>query len=301
MKRFFITTAITLMCAGVCIAATYTIKPSANKTTTTTNYYNNYTPSQYVTNNTVNNSNSSVVELVMDFSGSMYDAVEVAKNTMASVVSQIPPNIQVGFRVFGQGRTAPKNKIGKVQTVTKAVNEKGKTVYKLQTGQHQSNQESSSGCKATQLVTPITQANAYALISGMNSVSLGGSTPMVYALRETVDKDLSKFSRNIPKKIVLITDGGENCGGDPCAFARTLMATRRDIQIDVVLVSSSSNEIKCLAATTGGAVYNLSSANQLTQALKHAIKTPINTQRMPNNPEVEEEIPPAQQYEFLDE
>ena len=89
----------------------------------------------------------------------------------------------------------------------------------------------------------------------MNSVNLGGATPLVYALDRTVYQDFMPFGTTTPKKIVLITDGGENCGGDPCAFARQLINKRSDVTIDVVLVSSSSRALACLSSTTGGKFY----------------------------------------------
>ena len=310
MKKYIIATAVTILCASVCIAATYTIKtnggvttvrpasPSTTKTQTTN--YNTYSSGQYVSNNTVNSSYAGIIDIVMDFSGSMSDVVNVAKATMSSVVSQIPPSTQVGFRVFGQGDFVEQPKMGKVKTVEKTTNSEGKTVYKLNIGKHQSSGffGGGSGCRATHLVTPIASANANALIAGMNSVELGGSTPMVYALEEAVNSDLSKYSRNIPKKIVLITDGGENCGGDACAFAKTLMATRRDIQVDVVLVSSNSSKLRCLAQTTGGKVYNLSDVRDLPKVLSTSINTPVNENQTPINTEENQQ---QQQYEFWEE
>ena len=302
MKRFLLVTILITLCAGVCAGATYTIKSTSSgttikngSTTQSTNLYNNYSSSQYVSTNAVNSSYAGIVDIVMDFSGSMSSAVTVAKNTMSSVVAQISPSIKVGLRVFGQGESTAVKQVAKVKGVVKSTNSSGKTVYKLQTGSHQSTARNNTGCKATQMVTPISTANAAALINGMNSVSLGGSTPMVYALQEAVDRDLSSYDRNTPKKIVLITDGGENCGGDPCAFAKSLMAVRRDIQIDVVLVSAYSKSLSCLTKTTGGTMYNLSNANQLTEALRQSIQTPV------NSTPVTETQNPSQQYEFLDE
>ena len=308
MKKFIITTAVTMLCASVCIAATYTIKSNGKVTTvkpssastskTQTMNYNTYNSGQYVSNNTVNSSYAEVIDIVMDFSGSMSDVVNVAKATMSSVVSQIPPSTQVGLRVFGQGDFVAQPKMGTVKKVEKTTNNEGKTVYKLNIGKHQSSGFfGGSGCRATHLVTPIASANANSLISGMNSVELGGSTPMVYALQEAVNSDLSKYSRNVPKKIVLITDGGENCGGDACAFAKTLMATRRDIQVDVVLVSSSSSKLRCLAQTTGGKVYNLSDVRDLPKVLSTSINTPVNENQTPVNTQDNNQ----QQYEYIDE
>ena len=150
MKKLLISTLIATLCTGICVAATYTIKSSGGtttvkssgstqkQTTQTTNVYNNYSSTQYVNNNTVNNSSAEIIDIVMDFSGSMSDVVSVAKATMSSVVSQIPTSTKVGFRVFGQGDFVEQPKMGTVKKVEKTTNEKGTTVYKLNTGKHQS-------------------------------------------------------------------------------------------------------------------------------------------------------------------
>ena len=304
MKKILLTSSIVLMCAGVCLAATYKIQnngkisspASSQNTQTTTNLYNNYNSGQYVNNNTVNSQPAGVIDIVMDFSGSMSSTVQVAKSTMASVVSQIPSSTKIGFRVFGQGDFVQQPKMADVNSVSKTTNDSGKTVYKLKTKYKPTNVfGGGAGCQATALVTPIASANANSLISGMNSVELGGSTPMVLALQQAAYSDLGNISRNIKKKIVLITDGGENCGGDPCAFASTLMATRRDISVDVVLVSTSSKRLQCLATTTGGNVYNLSNVNDFARVLTQSINTPSG-QTPSQNPNEEE---PQQHYEFM--
>ena len=304
MKKLIFLIVITALFTGVCIAATYTIKTNnsgqttvksptkTQTTTTTTNYYNNYNASQYVQNNTVNSTYAGIIDIVMDFSGSMSDVVQVANNTMANVVAQISPSTQLGLRVFGQGNSIKSSNLAQVQKVQKATNKEGKTVYKMQIGRHTSNSDS---CKATKLVTPIAQANASALINGIQSVELGGATPMVYALEQAAYSDLGKYSRDIPKKIILVTDGGENCGGDPCAFAKTLMSQRRDIQVDVVLVSTYSKRLNCLATVTGGRVYNLSNIHQFSNVMSQSINDQPNTNVTPienNN---------GQGYEFYNE
>ena len=305
MKKIILTTIITIMGAGVCLAATYKIKSGgtvvspSSTTTQTTNVYNNYNAGQYVSNNTVNVQPAGIIDIVMDFFVCMSSTVQVAKATMSSVVSQIPSSTRIGFRVFGQGDFVQPAKMADIKSVSKTTNDSGKTVYKLKTKYKPTITASGGmGCQATALVTPISSANANALITGMNSVELGGSTPMVLALQQAAYSDLAARS-NVPKKIVLITDGGENCGGDPCAFASTLMATRRDISIDVVLVSTSSRRLQCLATTTGGNVYNLSNTNEFARVLTQTINTPPG--QSPNQTQYTPHEEQQQNYEFLGE
>ena len=133
---------------------------------------------------------------------------------------------------------------------------------------------STSGvCRATRQVTAVTAANPVALINGMNSVNVGGATPLVYALDRAVYQDFSPFDRISPKKIVLITDGGENCGGDPCEFARQLMSKRSDVHIDVVLVSSGSRALSCLASTTGGHYYNINNLADFSTVVTNSMQS----------------------------
>ena len=224
--------------AGKISSPTGQVQQSA-KTSTVKSPYNNYNAGSYVSSNTVNKVSVGAIEIVMDFSGSMTDWVMVAKQTMGGIVSQIPQNTLVGFRVFGHGGDITNEpQLAQISGVTKTT-KNGKTTYKLNTNEITKG-SSFMGCNATKQVTPVSPLNAYSLLSGMNSVALGGSTPLVLALKQAANNDFSGLSTDVKKKIVLITDGGENCGGDPCAFAKTLMAQRSDIHIDVVLVSSNS-------------------------------------------------------------
>ena len=128
----------------------------------------------------------------------------------------------------------------------------------------------------------------------MNSVDIGGATPLVYALDRTVSQDFASFDTTTPKKIVLITDGGENCGGDPCAFAKKLMAKRSDIHIDVVLVSSSSRSLACLSNMTGGHFYNINNLADFSNTITNSLNSePSNA---PDNNSIYK-----QNYEFVND
>lgn len=272
MKKLFIISFLLFFFSGVCFAATYKIKKSGViKTTTQTtkqNTYNVYTPQDYTNSNRVNQNSAAVIEIVMDYSGSMSSVIDVAKQTMSQVVAQIPAEIKLGLRVFGHYNKMSTVKMAEVQNVVQSVNKKGKKVYKLNVGKHISKK---SYCENTQLVTPIKKANAQALIDGMNSIDIGGSTPMVYALRQAVEQDLNMYPRETKKKIILITDGADSCGGDECLFARTELAGRDDIIVDVVLLSSATRKMKCLIERTNGKIYSLDNISELPEAISQSI------------------------------
>ncbi|NKD55031.1 MULTISPECIES: VWA domain-containing protein [unclassified Haematospirillum] len=55
----------------------------------------------------------------------------------------------------------------------------------------------------------------------------------------------------VPGTIVVVTDGEDSCGGDPCAVARDLKARKPNIRINVISVDGSGDG-RCMAETTGG-------------------------------------------------
>ena len=296
---------LALLIAGVTIATTtvfaakYTISKSgkvknqAGQTITSPansvnqNFFNNYTAANYVNNNVVNENQVGMIEIVMDFSGSMSNWITVAKRSMTAIVAQIPSSTQIGFRVFGHDSDGSNpTSIHTLQDVKKIV----KNGNKFTVVTERSPLGTTRGaCSATKQVAPIIAANSNSILYGMNSVDIGGATPLVYALDRAAYQDFANYDTTTPKKIVLITDGGENCGGDPCAFARALMRKRSDIHIDVVLVSSYSKSLSCLASTTGGHLYNVDNLGDFTTTMTKTIQS---------KPATQQEIK-KQSYEFI--
>ena len=260
------------------------ISPVSN--TVNQNYYSNFQAQNYISSNQVNSVNVDIIEFVMDFSGSMSNWIGVAKRSMSAIVAQIPQDTKIGFRVFGHDNHGVNpNKNSTVKQVSKIVKKNGK--YKVLTEKGCVG-TTSGACSSTEQVTTIASANINSLLYGMNSVSLGGATPLVYALDRTVYQDFAPFGTTTSKKIVLITDGGENCGGDPCAFARQLMQKRSDVHIDVVLVSSSSKALACLANTTGGHFYTVHNLEDFSTTITNSVQSESTKQNNTN-----------QKYEFI--
>ena len=280
MKKFLVITFIIIFASCATFAAKYKVNTqgvvkSNGKTVNTAvpqSTYNIYNAQNYVASNQVNEGNVAIVEIVMDYSGSMSSWIGEAKKAMSSIIAQIPPTTRVGFRVFGHDYAGnnPSTK-AVVAEVKKIVKQNGK--YKVQTKMPAVG-TTCGYCSATQQVCGLLPANTNALLYGMNSVNIGGATPMVYALDRAIYEDFAKLDTTTPKKIVLITDGGENCGGDPCAYAKQLMLKRSDVQVDVVLVSNwFDSKLSCLANETGGKLYRVNNLNDFTTVVTQSIKT----------------------------
>ena len=306
MKTKMAIIAITMILAvsGCAYAAKYKVNtsgvvksPTGNvmtspANTTNQNYYNNFQAPAYVNSNQVNASQVGTIEIVMDYSGSMSNWIGVAKRSMSAIVAQIPQTTRLGFRVFGYDADG-NNPLSEstVQQVKKIV-KKSNGKFSVVTGAG-SIGKTTGACSATRQIAGLYPANANSLIMGMNSINVGGVTPLVYGLDRAVYQDFAGLDTVSPKKIILITDGYENCGGDPCAFAKELMQKRSDVHIDVVLVSSNSKALMCLASTTGGHFYNTNNLADFTTVMNQSMQSqPANvTPQMPS--------PAGQNYEFI--
>lgn len=268
---------------GKVISPTGAIQQNSN---VVKNLYNNYYAPNYISQKTATLNSISTIDIVMDYSGSMYYWIEAAKNYMNAIVSQLPSSTKIGFRVFGHD--SGNNPYSPIVNMVKSIKKDKNGKYKVQTKTSSYLGTTSGSCSATSTIVPVMPYDAQKLIAGMNSVSIGGSTPLTLGLEQAVTFDFAGLPTSYKKKIILITDGGENCGGDPCAFARALVAKRNDIIIDVVLVSADSTELKCLADYTHGTFYNTDDISSFVNVLQESIQ---------NAPKTDSQ--PTQKYEFI--
>lgn len=76
-------------------------------------------------------------------------------------------------------------------------------------------------------------------------------TPLARALEQAARNLDGANDPDNPVTMVLITDGDDSCGGDPCAAARAIKARNPGLVIDV-LDMSQTDEVRCVAEATGG-------------------------------------------------
>lgn len=208
--------------------------------------YNVYTPQVYKQSgmkpsNTRSNLNGGAIELLIDYSGSMTDWIKIALETMEVIVPRIDKDVNLSLRVFGDAWRY------------------------------------SSLCKASRMVTRFKKDNNANVLIGLKGTQIGGSTPIEFALKETIEKDLSLiYTPGIKKKIILVTDGHDVCGGDPCAYIRQVMKIRNDIQIDVVQMGQG-DELMCLTAATGGRYYKVDNRIRFENAFEQSFSVPQGT------------------------
>jgi Mg-chelatase subunit ChlD len=78
-----------------------------------------------------------------------------------------------------------------------------------------------------------------------------------------------------PGIIVVVSDGNDTCGGDPCAAARAIAANKPNVRINVIDIGDEPvDAAQCMAQSTGGHVYHPGSVPEMEKAIRQASGQP---------------------------
>lgn len=185
------------------------------------------------------------VLFIVDFSNSMAEKfrgvkkIDMVMNTISEILPTIPRSQKIGLRVYG----------------------------------HKAGFVASQACKASSLMVPISQGSAAIIEGTLLSLKPTGWTPITYSLKQAVANDFGTFGGK--KRIILLSDGGENCDESPCDFALDLIKQRDDIYIDVIAFTifdqEANNQLKCAALATRGKFYTANTAAELKNSLSNSL------------------------------
>lgn len=191
--------------------------------------------------NTVN------VELILDSSGSMAEVdatgqtrIDAAKQVLNSVIEQLPERegVNVGFRVYGH--KGNNTEAGKAES-----------------------------CASTELKVPVQGVDKEALRAQVGTYQPVGWTPIALSLRES-EQDFPPAAPNVVNAVVLVTDGLETCGGNPCAASRALKNGAAAITTNVIgfaLAEEEQANLQCIVDESGGLLLGAGNAEELSVAL----------------------------------
>ncbi|MCZ7660680.1 MAG: VWA domain-containing protein [Xanthobacteraceae bacterium] len=132
----------------------------------------------------------------------------------------------------------------------------------------------SKDCTDIELVSPIASEDAGTLARYVGALEAKGETPIAEALTRA-GKSFAAF-KGQSNRIVLVTDGIEECRGDPCAAARNLVGLGVDLKVDVVgftLTEVQRKLIQCVPDITGGRYYDARDARALQTTLAQVQET----------------------------
>lgn len=187
------------------------------------------------------------VELILDSSGSMAEEIapgetriEAAKSVLTDVIDTLPttPGINVGFRVYGH---------------------KGNNT---QSGKNVS-------CQSSELRVPIDGVDKEALQDEVDAYEPVGWTPIALSLQQAAN-DFPAASEDVRNAVVLVTDGLETCGGNPCTASRQLVNSAGEVVTHVIgfaLTPEEQTNLQCIVDESGGLLLGAGNAAELSDAL----------------------------------
>ena len=178
--------------------------------------------------------------------GSM-QKMDAAKMVLQQALARVPSDVNLGLRVFGQGYTG----------------------------------DNWTDCKQSALLVPLGQGNRRSIIERVRQIHPYGLTPLEFALRQAAEGDLSGL--NGPKTLILISDGADTCGGNPCEFIKQLPRMGIKLKVDIVGLSLghrpedmiARHQLNCITENSGGKYYDAKTAAQLIESISASVNKAI--------------------------
>ncbi len=135
-------------------------------------------------------------------------------------------------------------------------------------------------CGDIETIAPVATMDAAAVAAAIDRISPKGKTPIVASLTEAAAQ---LKSRENAATIILVSDGIETCGGDPCALARELEASGVNFTAHVVGFDvtdpAAKAQLRCIADATGGVYRDAADADGLKEALRETATAEGETQK----------------------
>ncbi|HRG38200.1 MAG TPA: VWA domain-containing protein [Bacteroidia bacterium] len=188
------------------------------------------------------------IEFVFDASFSMFGQwqsgmkMDIAKKMLTEFLDSIQkvPNLEIALRCYG----------------------------------HQVPLRPERSCTDTKLEVPFGRNNVLAIKNRLKTIVPKGTTPIAYTLEQCGGDFPSESSKNIRNIIILITDGIEECDGDPCAVSLALQKkgiVLKPFVIGIGLDQSYLNTFGCI-----GKFYDASSESNFKNILNIVISQALN-------------------------
>lgn len=127
-----------------------------------------------------------------------------------------------------------------------------------------------ANCRGNLVVPPGGPEARNAIQGQLQYVRPDAATPIAAGITAAV-QSLPPGQPDREDTIIVVTDGQESCGGDPCAAAAAAKAQRPSLKIHVIDVTNSAN-LQCVAAITGGRVIPVNNPSELDAAMAQATR-----------------------------
>ncbi|HRP90014.1 MAG TPA: VWA domain-containing protein [Edaphocola sp.] len=177
---------------------------------------------------------------LLDGSSSMLDNWQTGKqrfkiageiiNTIVDSIAKINPDVQFGLRVFGHQHTVQEQ-----------------------------------NCYDTKMEVPFSNENRAQLKTRLQYISPRGVSPIAYSLQVTAEENFVNSDRNA-YSIILLTDGGESCGGNICEVIQKLINEK--VAFKPYILSLYESELLKKDYECFGKYLSVAQPNQIAPAVK---------------------------------
>jgi Ca-activated chloride channel family protein len=126
-------------------------------------------------------------------------------------------------------------------------------------------------CKDSKLIVPFSKGNAAMIKQKVAAANPTGITPIEHSLTEAANDFPDKNAVNM---IILITDGIEECGGDPCSARQKLMEKGIIVKPFIIGIGLTPEQIKTFECV--GSYYDYDNVNTFNSISEIVIKQKLN-------------------------
>jgi len=131
-------------------------------------------------------------------------------------------------------------------------------------------------CNDTKLLLPMGEPVLEAIEKTLSAIEPKGMSPLSVAL----EKSLSDFPavKEEDRVIVLLSDGGDNCGADACAAAKKIDTSAQGYIINTVafdIAQQDREQLECIAQSGGGKFFLARNESELRSALSDAVNSTV--------------------------
>ncbi|MBL9058780.1 MAG: hypothetical protein JNK88_01985 [Mangrovicoccus sp.] len=107
-------------------------------------------------------------------------------------------------------------------------------------------------------------------VAAVNRLQLRSETALAQAIAALPNYTAAGRSPDQPVNIVIVTDGQDSCGGDPCAAAEQMKTALPHAQVAVVSVAQEANANACIAERSGGVFHYADDMTRVADLMRQA-------------------------------
>ena len=129
-------------------------------------------------------------------------------------------------------------------------------------------------CDDIETIAKVGPVDRAMLTGKVESLNPKGKTPITKSVLEAFD---NVRERQDPTTILLVSDGLETCGGDPCEAVREAKAAGLEFVMHVVGFDVSKEDVsqlECMAQAGDGLYFDAENADELGEAIDYAVAAP---------------------------